>query len=729
MTKTQLALWMSDPVFRFFIGFVGFLLGLLIARWLWRTYSERLKQARLEKADLEIQVAKQINKNQGLSSSLAKQRYLASERQYDWRAFEGIDNKTAQQLRTLGIRDLDHLSSLSADQRKTLEVELANNGVQWDWDQLERMKSQAAAGVGAAGGSSSSAGNSGSGSTESSSVKSDSADSGSADSSGVGIKLPMSGGPIVDWSAVKGMDPSVAKELDAMGVKNLGQLDGLEPAERVKLEARMKAKGVGWDWSQLANWKTATAASLGVAAAGLGASKIGSGEAKSSEGGASDSLSADKSSGDSNTGSGVVSGNDSGTGQAKGSFTLQPPRANPNDSSSDLGSSGERSLGSNQSESSEAPNVVAGFAAATGTGRAVGDSAPDTAEPVKENNDWQSEALSVQPIPKESNYQPGQPFEDKWESEALSVKPIPAQSNYQPGVRHFETDVSKAKTKPEGQAPVLFDKVPGVRDDLTLADGIEGPQSVALRRMGIYNFQQLRTLTAEQRGQLVGWFRKMGWNLDFEQWRIASPGNTKSPSAVEIQRRAAEIASQRESSGLDGGEWTDREQAEWELRGNPIYSFGVPENVDNFALTMTGVTPEARDELYRMGLFNADQIQSLDGSARRELAKWFSGSRFGVDLSKAFGWLASFKSAPEGMGQGGVFSKPPAAVDDLSRINGIGPATEEDLNRLGVYRYEQIANWSEENVRVISEALELEDRVVRGLWIVQAKMFASQRRR
>src|SRR6056297_915810 len=54
---------------------------------------------------------------------------------------------------------------------------------------------------------------------------------------------------------------------------------------------------------------------------------------------------------------------------------------------------------------------------------------------------------------------------------------------------------------------------------------------------------------------------------------------------------------------------------------------------------------------------------------------------------------------------GMVYDSAPAEVDDLKEINGVGPALEEKLNEIGVYRFEQIANWTEANIAEFDERL------------------------
>lgn len=62
-----------------------------------------------------------------------------------------------------------------------------------------------------------------------------------------------------------------------------------------------------------------------------------------------------------------------------------------------------------------------------------------------------------------------------------------------------------------------------------------------------------------------------------------------------------------------------------------------------------------------------------------------------------------------------------AGADDLKKIKGIGPKSEEKLNALGVYHLDQIADWSLDNARWIGAALASPGRIERGKWIQQAR--------
>ena len=75
--------------------------------------------------------------------------------------------------------------------------------------------------------------------------------------------------------------------------------------------------------------------------------------------------------------------------------------------------------------------------------------------------------------------------------------------------------------------------------------------------------------------------------------------------------------------------------------------------------------------------------------------------------------------------RGMVYDSPPAESDDLKLISGVGPVLEEKLNSVGIYRFEQIANWTEMNVEEFEELLSFKGRVEQENWIAQAKALSE----
>lgn len=65
-------------------------------------------------------------------------------------------------------------------------------------------------------------------------------------------------------------------------------------------------------------------------------------------------------------------------------------------------------------------------------------------------------------------------------------------------------------------------------------------------------------------------------------------------------------------------------------------------------------------------------------------------------------------------------------ADDLTLIGGIGPKIEELLHDLGIFHFEQIAEWSPENVAWVDEYLSFAGRITREGWVEQARVLAGE---
>jgi predicted flap endonuclease-1-like 5' DNA nuclease len=66
-----------------------------------------------------------------------------------------------------------------------------------------------------------------------------------------------------------------------------------------------------------------------------------------------------------------------------------------------------------------------------------------------------------------------------------------------------------------------------------------------------------------------------------------------------------------------------------------------------------------------------------------------------------------------------------AGADDLKRIRGIGVLIEKRLNAMGVATFEDIANWTREDIDRVSQSLDFKGRIERENWVEQARILSS----
>ena len=72
------------------------------------------------------------------------------------------------------------------------------------------------------------------------------------------------------------------------------------------------------------------------------------------------------------------------------------------------------------------------------------------------------------------------------------------------------------------------------------------------------------------------------------------------------------------------------------------------------------------------------------------------------------------------------FKRPKGEPDDLTRIKGLDAALAARLHGLGVIKFDQIANFSDDDIANVDEALALDGRVEKEDWVRQAQEFVAE---
>jgi len=65
-------------------------------------------------------------------------------------------------------------------------------------------------------------------------------------------------------------------------------------------------------------------------------------------------------------------------------------------------------------------------------------------------------------------------------------------------------------------------------------------------------------------------------------------------------------------------------------------------------------------------------------------------------------------------------------ADDLKKISGVGPKLEGTLHANGVFHFDQIAEWSADDILHMDDLLSFKGRIDRDNWIEQATAFAAE---
>jgi predicted flap endonuclease-1-like 5' DNA nuclease len=76
-----------------------------------------------------------------------------------------------------------------------------------------------------------------------------------------------------------------------------------------------------------------------------------------------------------------------------------------------------------------------------------------------------------------------------------------------------------------------------------------------------------------------------------------------------------------------------------------------------------------------------------------------------------------------------VYKTPPSKPDDLTKMKGIAKVLEQRLHEFGIYTYEQIAAWTEDQIKELSSRLAFKDRIHREKWVEQARRLQEEKQK
>jgi len=72
------------------------------------------------------------------------------------------------------------------------------------------------------------------------------------------------------------------------------------------------------------------------------------------------------------------------------------------------------------------------------------------------------------------------------------------------------------------------------------------------------------------------------------------------------------------------------------------------------------------------------------------------------------------------------FKRPKGEADDLTKIKGVTADLAGQLNGLGVIKYDQVANFSDDDIANVDETLSLDGRIEKDDWVRQAQALVAE---
>ncbi len=106
-----------------------------------------------------------------------------------------------------------------------------------------------------------------------------------------------------------------------------------------------------------------------------------------------------------------------------------------------------------------------------------------------------------------------------------------------------------------------------------------------------------------------------------------------------------------------------------------------------------------------------------DSNGKRIISRLATYTGIGLLTNANLRHRRFFSTAPKG-----IIKPRNGKKDDLVRIKGIGLKTEAKLNSLGIFHYDQIANWTKEEIGWVNSFLHFSGRIEREDWVSQAKI-------
>ncbi|MDZ7743250.1 MAG: hypothetical protein U5Q03_16320 [Bacteroidota bacterium] len=165
-------------------------------------------------------------------------------------------------------------------------------------------------------------------------------------------------------------------------------------------------------------------------------------------------------------------------------------------------------------------------------------------------------------------------------------------------------------------------------------------------------------------------------------------------------------------------------------------SFGTASDAEKDDLKMiSGIGPFIEERLHALDIFTYRQISKFTKkdieainvaieyfAGRIERDKWVAQARELVNKEKREAALDRIRARKTQIyfNRIGIASKQKA--DDLTAISGIGGWIEKKLNALEIYTFKQIANFNNEDIELVTKAIEyFPGRIERDEWVHQAK--------
>ncbi len=150
------------------------------------------------------------------------------------------------------------------------------------------------------------------------------------------------------------------------------------------------------------------------------------------------------------------------------------------------------------------------------------------------------------------------------------------------------------------------------------------------------------------------------------------------------------------------------------------------EAVSDAADTVAETASDAADSVADTASDVADKAKETAEAAKAKAAETAAAAKKKAAEVKDFDGDGVEEGENEGSKPATLDGPREGGADNLKEIKGVGPKMEKMLNEMGFYHFDQIANWSADEVAWVNANLKgFKGRVTRDGWVDQAKTLAS----
>ncbi|GGD34804.1 endonuclease [Sinisalibacter lacisalsi] len=196
--------------------------------------------------------------------------------------------------------------------------------------------------------------------------------------------------------------------------------------------------------------------------------------------------------------------------------------------------------------------------------------------------------------------------------------------------------------------------------------------------------------------------------------------------AIVLQRMFCAVAGAERATGVAAGVGTGATAA----KPADVAAAAEKEAVDRALAEAKAAEDKAEAEKAAEAAEAAEKAAREKAAAEAESGRKAAAEEAAAE-ARAAKKVAKDKAAPaadagEGTRPEALDAPQGGKADDLKLIKGVGPKLEQALHDLGFYHYEQIANWTADEVAWVDQNLKgFKGRVSRDGWVDQARALAS----